>query len=586
MKPTKLFALGGMQEIGKSTLVIEYKDEIVVIDAGIKFADTFATGIKGIIPDYSYLKKNQHKIKGLFITHGHEDHIGGVTYLIQEVDIAKIYAPKIAIQYLKAKFEDRGIRKKVEYIEIERDNIHKFKEIEVDFWTAQHSIPDAFGIRVKTPNGSIMCTGDFRFDYTPIGNLTDFSKLEKIGNEDLTVLLSDSTNAMRPFHSPSEKDILKDIESHMVSAKKKIIITAFASNLTRVKVIIELAAKLGKKVVTFGRSMVSGVQIGRKMGYIDAPNDVFIDKKSISKYQDNELVILTTGSQGEQMAALTRMSIGKHPQVTLKHGDMIIFSSSPIPGNRIKIELLVNRLYKSGAIIKENGADGYLHTSGHAYKEEHEKIFKLTKPTYFVPYHGEYRMSVVHGQTAVENGVDPKNIIIPRIGEVLYLVNGKLTKSDEFINPGPIFIDGDIVSKVNSALIKERTALGENGFVHVVIAIDRVKNIIVGRPRIISRGSFYVKTSNDFVEEIKRIVHGAILFTIKNKNDWTVPELKQLIKDRLIPFFYKEKRRNPVILSTFLFADDRSNPLDGFLKAEEMEEVEFPDDEEDMDEEW
>ncbi|MGZ9454018.1 ribonuclease J [Mycoplasma sp. AC157] len=584
MKPTKLFALGGMQEIGKSTLIIEHENDIVIIDAGIKFADTFATGIKGIIPDYSYLKENQHKIRGLFITHGHEDHIGGVTYLLQEVHIPKIFAPRIAIQYLKAKFEDRGIRKKVEYVEIERDAVHTFNTLEVDFWTAQHSIPDAFGIRVKSPNGSIMCTGDFRFDYTPIGNLTDFSKLEQIGKEDLSVLLSDSTNAMRPFHSPSEKDILKDIEAHMLDAKKKIIITAFASNLTRVKVIIELAAKLGKKVVTFGRSMVNGVQIGRKMGYIDAPNDVFIDKKNISKYQDNELVILTTGSQGEQMAALTRMSLGKHPQITLKHGDMIIFSSSPIPGNRIKIELLVNKLYKTGAIIKENGVDGYLHTSGHAYKEEHEKIFRLTKPTYFVPYHGEFRMSVVHGQTAIENGVNPNNVIIPRIGEVLHLINKKLVTTKEFINPGPIFIDGDVVSKVNVSLMKERVALGENGFVYIAIAIDRNKNIIVGKPRVVSRGCFYVKTSTDFVEEIKRLVHGAVLFTIKNKEDWTVPELRQLIKDRLIPFFYKEKRRNPIIISSFLFTDDKKNPLEGFERQKETEEDNEFVDEDDLDE--
>ncbi|MBN3534945.1 ribonuclease J [Mycoplasma procyoni] len=584
MQPTKMFALGGMQEIGKSTLVIEDQNDIVIIDAGIKFADSFTTGIKGIIPDYSYLKENQDKIRGLFITHGHEDHIGGVTYLLQQVHVPTIYAPRIAIQYLKAKFDDRGIRRKINYVEIERDAVHKFNSLVVDFWTAQHSIPDAFGIRVTSPNGSIMCTGDFRFDYTPIGNFTDFSRLQEIGEQDLSVLLSDSTNAMRPFHSPSEKDILKDIETHMLAAQKKIIITAFASNLTRVKVIIELAAKLGKKVVTFGRSMVSGVQIGRKMGYIDAPADVFIDKKNISKYQDNELVILTTGSQGEQMAALNRMSLGKHPQVTLKHGDMIIFSSSPIPGNRIKIELLVNKLYKLGAIIKENGVDGYLHTSGHAYKEEHEKIFKLTKPTYFVPYHGEYRMSVVHGQTAVENGVKPENIIIPKIGEVLYLKNKVLTKSKEVVNAGPIFIDGDVVSKVNSNIIKERAALGENGFVYVTIAIDREKNNIVGRPRVISRGSFYVKKSTEFVEEIKRIAHGAILFTIRNKKDWTIPELKQLIEERLTPFFYREKRRNPLILSSFLFTDNKKNPLEGLENTITNTEIEDDIELEDQDE--
>ncbi|WP_033161222.1 ribonuclease J [[Mycoplasma] collis] len=567
--PTKFFALGGMQEIGKSTLVIEYKNDIVIIDAGIKFADFFASGIKGIIPDYSYLKENQNKIKGLFITHGHEDHIGGVVYLAEQVDIKRIYAPKIAIQYLKVKFSERNIKVKIEFIEINKNDVHKFENLKVDFWTAQHSIPDAFGIRVSSPNGSIMCTGDFRFDYTPIGNFTDFSRLEKIGEEGLDVLLSDSTNAMRPFHSPSEKDILKDIEKYMLEAKRKIIVTTFASNLTRVKVIIELAAKLGKKVIPFGRSMVNGIQIGRKMGYIDAPDNLFINKKNINKYDENELVILTTGSQGEQMSALSRMAIGKHPQVVIKNNDLIIFSSSPIPGNRIKIELLVNKLYKLGATIKENGVDGYLHTSGHAYKEEHEKIFKLTKPKYFVPYHGEFRMSVVHGQTAVENGVNPNNIIIPKLGEVLYLVKHKLFSSNKSVKAGVVFVDGTNISKVNSELIKNRVVLGENGFVYVVVAINKKKNIIVGKPRVISRGCFFVKNSTELVEKIKKLVHGAILFTIKNKTDWTIPELKQLIKDRLDPFFYKEKRRNPVILSTFLFVDEEKN----FLKDLTIEKL-------------
>ncbi|UVD81641.1 ribonuclease J [Mycoplasma iguanae] len=558
MKPTKLFGLGGMQEIGKSTLVIEKNNSIIIIDSGIKFADSFVTGIKGVIPDYGYLKENQDKIQGVFITHGHEDHIGGIPFLVQQVNVKRIYAPKIAVQYLKLKFEEKRIRNKVEFIEIEKDLVIDFSDVKVDFWTAQHSIPDAFGIRVQTEDGSIMCTGDFRFDYTPIGNLTDFSKLEQMGKEDLTVLLSDSTNAMRPMHSPSEKDILKDIEDLFRSAEKKIILTAFASNLTRLTAIIELAAKLEKKVVIFGRSMVNGINIGRKLGYLNVPDTVFVDKKNISKYQDNELLILTTGSQGERLAALAKMATGKHPQISIKHNDMIIFSSSPIPGNRMKIELLVNKLYKLGAIIKENGVDGYLHTSGHAYQEEHDKIFQTTKPTYFVPYHGEYRMSVVHGNTAEKNGVDPKNIIIPRNGEVLYLKNKKLTISKETIEVGPVYVEGDVVSKSNTQTIKERVLLGESGFVNVIVAIDKNKNTIIGRPRIVSRGSFYVKTSTELVEECKKIVHRSILFLIKNSPDWSIPQIKKLVKERLESYIYKEKRRKPVILTSILMIDKKA----------------------------
>ncbi|MGL5643797.1 MAG: ribonuclease J, partial [Metamycoplasmataceae bacterium] len=418
----------------------------------------------------------------------------------------------IAIKYLEAKISERKLITNVKFIEIEKDEKFVFDDVVVDFWTAQHSIPDAFGIRISTPNGSLMFTGDFRFDYTPIGDYTDFTKLEQIGKENLSVLFSDSTNAMRPFHSPSEKDILKDIRNYMEKAEKKIIITAFASNMTRINAIIEIAAELGKKVVSFGRSMVNGVNIGREIGYINVDPTVFIDKKNISKYDENEIVILTTGSQGEQLAALAKMSIGKHPQVHIRNGDLIIFSSSPIPGNRMKIELLINSLYKLGADIKENRIDGYLHTSGHAYREEHDKIFQLTKPDYFVPYHGEYRMSVVHGQTAVENGVKPENVFIAAQGEVYELLNRKLTLSDQRIDVSPIYIDGEIASEKTSRIIKERELLGKSGFIHVVVTINKSRNEIIGRTKIISRGTLYVKTSLPIITESKRLVHGAILY--------------------------------------------------------------------------
>ncbi|MGY6171938.1 RNase J family beta-CASP ribonuclease [Candidatus Mycoplasma pogonae] len=570
MTPTKFFGLGGMQEIGKSTLVIEKDDSIVIIDSGIKFADTFATGIKGLIPDYSYLFENQSKIKGLFITHGHEDHIGGISYLVRQVNIPAIYAPKIAIEYIKNKFEEYGIRQKIDLIEIEKDAFYDFGALKVDFWTAQHSIPDAFGIRVTSEDGSIMCTGDFRFDYTPIGNYTDFERLKQIGEQNLSVLLSDSTNAMRPMHSPSEKDILKDIEKIFTEAQGKIVLTAFASNLTRLTAIIELSAKLGKKIAVFGRSMVSGIDIGKRLKYIDVPEDVFVDKKQISQYKDNEIVILTTGSQGEHLAALSKMSLNKHPYIKIKNNDVIVFSSSPIPGNRSKIELLVNKLYKLGAIIKENGVDGYLHTSGHAYQEEHEKVFKLTKPTYFVPYHGEYRMSVVHGQTAIKSGVKKENVLIPSLGEVLYLNKGKLSFSKEKINYGPIYIEGDVISKSNSTTINERVHLGENGFVNVIVAINKNKNTIVGRPTIVSRGSFYVKNSVELVEECKKIVHKAILYHIKNSKNWNIPDLKQIIKDRLEPFIYKEKRRKPLILTSILLIDEKTKKVPREEKVDEQ----------------
>ncbi|MGV2392887.1 UNVERIFIED_CONTAM: ribonuclease J [Campylobacter lari] len=362
-----------------------------------------------------------------------------------------------------------------------------------------------------------MCTGDFRFDYNPIGeSYTDFARLDQIGKEGLTVLLSDSTNAMRPFHSPSESDILIDIEKHMHSATRKTIVTAFASNLTRIKAIIELAIKLKKKVACFGRSMIQGVKIGRKLGYIKAPASVFVEKKEIANVPENQLVVLTTGSQGEQLAALNRMALGKHASVKIEKGDMVIFSSSPIPGNRMVIEILINRLSKLGAIIKENGVDGYLHTSGHAYKHEHDKIFQLTRPKYFLPYHGEYRMSMVHGESAVRNGVKPENVIVPENGRVYHMFENKIIPTEERVDYGPIYIDGVSTLNVNGNIIKERNELSSNGFVNLIITINKQTNSIVTRPSLISRGSFYVKTSLKLVEEAKRIAHGAVLYYIKN----------------------------------------------------------------------
>ncbi|QKT05484.1 ribonuclease J [Mycoplasma sp. OR1901] len=556
--PTKLIVLGGFQEIGKSTLVIDHDDHIFVIDAGIKFADTFNTGVKGIIPNYEYLNQENKKIEGLFITHGHEDHIGGVIYLAKQTKLNKIFAPRIAIQYLKLKFEEHRINKKIEFIEIEKSAVYKFdNNCKVDFWTAQHSIPDAFGVRITTPNGSVMCTGDFRFDYTPIGNYTDFARLDQIGKEGLTALLSDSTNAMRPNHSPSESDILNDIENIMVNAKRKLIITTFASNLTRVKVIIELAEKLGKKVITFGRSMIQGVKIGRKLGYINVGDDVLIEKKQLATVKDQDLVILTTGSQGEQLAALSRMSYGKHASIKISKNDTIIFSSSPIPGNRMVVELLINRLYKLGAIIKENGVDGYLHTSGHAYKWEHDKIFQLTKPKYFLPYHGEYRMSVAHGNTAKENGVKDSNVIIFDKGVVYEMLDQEIYKTNQKVNFGPIYIDGHTILNTSSETLKEREILKKSGFVNIIFFIDKENNNIVSRPQIITRGSFFVKTSKNLVEEAKRVSNGAVLHQIKNVKDWTKEDLEKIIIDRLSSLFYKEKRRNPIIIPTIIFTDEQ-----------------------------
>lgn len=553
MQATRFFALGGMQEIGKTTLVIEYDEEIVIIDAGIKFASSMELGVDGMIPDYSYLRKNQHKIKGLFITHGHEDHIGGIPYLLQFVDIPAIHAPKVAIEFIQERLKEFKIGKVVNFVEITAESVFTFENLSVDFWTSQHSIPDSFGIRVKTPNGNIFDTGDFRFDYTPIGNLTDFSKLEKMATEGIDILISDSTNAMSPDHSPTEQKIIADIEKYVSEAEGKIIFTTFASNLTRVKIIIDLAVKYKKKIIPFGRSMVRAVEIGQKLKYLTIPAGTLVDKRDINKFQDKELLILSTGSQGEEMAALAKMAEGKHPYIILKDKDIVIFSSSAIPGNKVKVELLVNALYKTGAETRENKIDGMLHTSGHAYKAEHNKIFSVTKPKYFIPYHGAYRQSAVHGYTAIESGfVNENNVIIIANGDVVELKNHEAKLTNEKIETGPIYIDSNMAVQGNSDVIKTRELLSINGFINVVVTVNRKTNEIVGRAKVISRGAIFVKESRDIMNEVQRLAHGGILYTIKNKPNWTKADIKENVKSRIEPFFYQKKRRNPLILTSII----------------------------------
>lgn len=574
MQPTRLFALGGMQEIGKTTIVVEHENEIVIIDAGIKFANSSETGIEGIIPDYTYLKENEKKIKGLFITHGHEDHIGGIPYLITQVKFDKIFAPAVAIDLIKTRLQNMKIQVPIEFVEIKTEEVFKFDNIKVDFWTSQHSIPDSFGIRVTTPNGSIFDTGDFRFDYTPIGNMTDFSQLEKFGKEGVSIFISDSTNSMSTDHSPTEQIIIKDIEDCIVKTEGKVIFTTFASNINRIKVAIDLAVKHNRKVCAFGKSMLNAIKVAQKYKFIDVPDKTFIDKKEVAKTPSKNILILSTGSQGEELAALSKMSSDSHPHVKLSHKDVVIFSSSAIPGNRMKIELLINQLYKIGAEAKENKVDGILHTSGHAYKDEHTKIFEILKPKYFVPYHGAYRQSAVHGHTAHMAGVKENNIFVIENGQVIELLNGVAKVSNEKIDTGPIYIDSYAATRETGHVIQMREKLAENGFVNVIAVIDKKRNDIVGKTKIISRGAIYVKSSIDEMENIQRLAHGSILFVIKNNPNWTKDDIKSLVSARVEQYFYKSKRRNPVVLVSIMEKGEQSFDKQKNFKKKEKPKVE------------
>ena len=552
MQATKIFGLGGMQEIGKTTLVIEHDDEIVIVDTGIKFTNSAETGVQAIIPDYTYLKQNQEKIKGIFITHGHEDHIGGIPHLLKVVNVPLIYAPRLALQLIKDKLKEHDIKNVPQLEEVTPEMDYSTKHFSIDCWSAQHSIPDAFGIRVKTPNGSFFYTGDFRFDYTPFGNMTDFTKLEQMGKEDMTLMLSDSTNAFSADHSPTEREIINDIEKCMVETEGKFVVTTFASQLLRFQTLIEIGAKHGRKVVLLGRSIVKNVDFAKKIGYINVSNDTFIDRKEMHKYEDNKIMIFSSGSQGEENAALNRMAEGKHAQIKLGKKDTVLFSSSPIPGNRMRIEQLVNQLYKTGVTIKEHKIDGVFHVSGHAYKDELIKVFDTAKPDYFIPMHGTYRMSASHVLTAIKAGLKEENCRVLDNGQIIYMKDKKITFTNEYVDPGPIYIDSNNATASNVSVIKDREHLGENGFVNVVVVVDRKKKMIVGRTRIISRGTLYAKTSKERLAEVQKMAHGAILYIIKNNENWTKEEIKKVVGERIESYFYKVKRRRPTVVTSIM----------------------------------
>ncbi len=548
---TIVFALGGLGEVGKNTYCIQYEDEIIIIDAGHKFPDASLLGVDYVIPDYTYLIRNQEKIKALFITHGHEDHIGGIPFLLKVCNIQDIYASKFAAALIEKKLDEHHLNGRTRLHIINKEQSLKFGHFHIAFFDITHSIPDCYGLAVTTPNGVIMSTGDYKFDLTPVGTNADYQRISFLGEVGVDLLMADSTNSSVPGFSISEKVVAKSILNIMQKTRGRLIIATFSSNVHRIQQIIAAAIACNRKICVIGRSMENVVQIGRDLGYIKCSTDDFIDSSAIDYYPAKKLCILCTGSQGEPMAALSRMASGTHRLVNIIPGDTVVLSSNPIPGNASSVNEVVNSLTRLGANVITNSMFTSLHTTGHANQEEQKLMLQLVKPTYFMPMHGEYKMLRMHADTAVDVGVPPENIFICSNGDVLVLRDHEVFFSEGArIQADDIFIDGTDSSGIATAVLKDRQVLADNGLVSVIVTIDSRTNSILCRPNIVSRGFIFVKESQTLLKEAELLVYDALKKKMVQKT--TFGELKNTIRETLEPFFYNRTNRNPIIIPVIL----------------------------------
>lgn len=546
---TKIFALGGLGEVGKNMYCIMYKNEIIIIDAGVIFPESELMGIDYVIPDYTFLKRNEKKIKGLFITHGHEDHIGGIPFLLQAINIPVIYAPNQAVGLIRKKLADRNIQYKNLIVYTEKTKV-KFKNTSVEFFQTTHSIPDSHGIVVHTPNGTIVSTGDFKFDLTPIGPMANIHKMASIGSRGVSLLLSDSTNALNPGMSLSESKV-DDALSELFTKKKdgRIIIATFASNIYRLKHIVDTCKRNGRKIATFGRSMENNIEISIQGGYIKH-KELFISPEEANKLPDKKICLLCTGSQGEPLAALSRIANGSHRQIKLKPNDTVVFSSSPIPGNAISIARTVNKLYLKGVDVYTNTSLSDIHTSGHGNQEELKLMLRLIKPKYFMPAHGEYRMLKAHADAAVECDIPRRNTFILSNGDVLSLYKGKITRGGSVV-AGDVYVDGNRIGDVGAAVIKDRKIMANDGIVVVISNIDTKNHKLLGTPNITTRGFVLVNDNLELLKKLEDISKNAILSKL-NGNQVNYGDIKNEISAHLTSYIFAKTGRKPIILPVIM----------------------------------
>ena len=547
---TKIIVLGGLGEVGKNMYCVMHEDEIIIIDAGISFPEGELLGIDYVLPDYTFLKQNEEKIKALIITHGHEDHIGAIPFILQAVNIPAIYAPNQAKELIAIKLQDRNIRYDNLYAYTDKD-ILKFKNFEIEFFRTTHSIPDSHGIYLKTPNGSVATTGDFKFDLTPIGPMADLHKMAELGKKGVDLLLSDSTNALNEGMSISESKVdnaLMDIFDKYTS--ERIIIATFASNIYRLKHIVETCYKHNRKICVFGRSMDNNIKISIEGGYIDH-KEIIITPEEAKNLKPNEVCLLCTGSQGEPLAALSRMADGTFRQISLRPDDIVIFSSSPIPGNALSISRTINKLYLKGVKVFTNTSLSELHTSGHANQEELKLMIRLMMPKYLMPFHGDYRMLKRHANLGVECGIPKENTFVLENGDILLLKDHVITKSKEKVSGEDIYVDGNRIGEVGSVVLRDRKIMANDGILVVIANIDMEKRNLLIKPNITTRGFILVNENEELIKEIEDTSYNIIKERLDNSKDG-INEIKSKIITDLITFIEQKTGRRPIILPVII----------------------------------
>ena len=544
----RVMPLGGLKEIGKNITLVEYKNDILIIDCGFSFPEDEMFGIDVVIPDFTYLKENMEKIKGLIITHGHEDHIGGVPFLLKEINVP-VYAPPLAMGLIRNKLKEHGLS--MEEHVIEAGDIFNVGAFRVEAIHTNHSIADAMAYSIKCPGGHLVHTGDFKIDYSPLdGKRIDLAKFAQLGQEGVDVLLCDSTNVLRPGYTPSERVVVDSMNEIFAKTEKRLIIATFSSNIYRIKYFMEASIKYGRKIAISGRSMENVLTLARELGYVNLPESAFVDIRKIGNIPDANITIITTGSQGEPMSALTRMANDSHRAVKLKSGDTVVFSSSPIPGNAKAVTNIVNKLYeKKVNVFLSDFVD--IHVSGHACKEELKLIHSLVKPRFFIPAHGEYRHLREHARLAESMGMDRGNIFVMNNGDALR-ITGKQAKVEPDAAPAEdVLVDGYGVGDVGNVVLRDRKQLSESGLIVIAVSIDSNSGLLAARPELITRGFIYVKENMPLINEATEVVYESI-DKWNNLGSEDINALKNIIKDDMRGFIYKKTRRSPVILPVIM----------------------------------